>query len=198
MTEVEENGAIRAGFEFEGDQFGVELDPGDLSIDESFEYAVDGMVTKVCRLVWHELLGTPVFNFDDERFTGRVDVQRPWEKEPRMPTEGWIANAPAPKVAVVEAVEAIADVPAVEVVPESTAGGKVEVSLGMNVDEMDLLSRGVMPESFLARVFGGMPLDRLLAAVASYVYEEDPNEFEGGRLQAARALRELQRRLIPE
>lgn len=187
--------------EFNGDTIGTSIDPLDLG-DVTLEYAVDEMVAGLARYVWHELGGTPTFREEDSGLTGRVEVQAPWERETRTPTLGLIAN---PEV-----------LPQPETLPEpeqpveargqddgaSPSGAPAEsehsgsASVSMTPEEMALVARGEMPESFLGRVVAAMPSGELLDQIESYVEDAYADvEAVASRAQAMRALRELRGRL---
>jgi hypothetical protein len=88
----EQPGVLIAEFEFRGDKFGLSDDLNAHSEGVARTLAIDSLITEVAKIAWHECYATPLFREEDDEWIGRVDVARPWEKEPRQSTQFWIAE----------------------------------------------------------------------------------------------------------
>lgn len=152
----EKDGALFAEFEFRGDTFGLSLDLEGLDgLDLTLQ--TDTLVTSVAMLAYHELGATPRFRDEDEPFVARVDAQRPWEKERRVASVGWIANYAD------EVIEQDSPAPESRSNPIAATLGDADVSgLRLSQEEMAALTRGEIPSVLIERLLRARSTENLI------------------------------------
>lgn len=204
LVEVfEKDGQVIASVDFQGDKYGGSITLAEL--DVPLTVAVDEMVTAVCELVYHELLGEPTFEEGYEDQTGRVDVQRPWAGKPRRRDLGLVQDVLNPEL--LEPEQPVVEEPpplfpalaaddrarrSAQAEPPTDATDADEpLSLQLSVDEAMRIARGPVSPELRERILHTAPADVLLVEVEDYLRE--PGD-EGDRMFALQALQELQRR----
>lgn len=197
FLDPEEENMLVAECSFRGDKFGGKTEVTGSDLERVI--AVDELVQGVALLVWHELLGTPVFREEDERWTQRVEARAAWERLRRNPENGWVTAVPE-HVAADEPVyarreEYVEEEPEIEQLHRTMGDAHVE-DLRLSQEEMAALARGEIPEQLVARMMRARSVENLLESVERELHLVDPQT--GSIERAQQELEEVLRRFRAE
>lgn len=190
----ERDGSLIAECDFRGDLFGGQIDLPSMPTDAlQRAVRVDELVDGIALLVWHELLGSPVFREEDDEYVARVSARARWEEQDRKPTQGWVVGPGVPKPTVLpETVEPVEEI--------SDRIGDADVSsLKLSQEEMTSLMHGEIPESVMESLLRARSTLNLLESVALALDAVEQDSFNEMTVRRAKQeLDEVRRRFLRE